>query len=96
MELYAFPSLTLIQYILVAEVDPYFSICLSRDFITKIGGHIVAYWSYMFFRTRYRTQDSLTTKPLSLNHIKTYNLIPININYTIREEEENTFHEPAT
>ena len=36
--LHDFPGCTVIQDILVAKVEPYFSICLSRDFTTQIGG----------------------------------------------------------
>lgn len=40
MALHACPSCTVTQDISVAEVKPYFSICLSRDFTTQIGGFI--------------------------------------------------------
>lgn len=47
MALHACPGCTMIQDIYVAEVKPYFSICLSRDFTTQIGGFISVDWSYM-------------------------------------------------
>lgn len=53
MALYPFPNCTITQDILVAEVDLYFSIYLSRDLTTQRGGHIVVDWSYIIFRTRY-------------------------------------------
>lgn len=37
---------------------------------------------------RYKTKTSLRFEPLDFNHIETYTPIPINMNCTIREEDE--------
>ena len=71
--------LALVQDILVVEVEPYFSICLSRDFTIQIRGHIAIDWSYRLFRTRYGGRASLRVEPLALNHIDTNTPSPINM-----------------
>ena len=97
MALHDFPHCTIVQDISVADIEPYFVICLSRDFTTKIGDQIAKDWSYILFRTRYGAWSSLRVEPLPLQHIETYTPSPINMNCTTREEDEgNTFHEPTT
>ena len=83
MALHACPGCTVVQDISVVEVEPYFAICLSRDFTIQIGGHIVVDWSYMFFRIRYGTKSFIRVETLDLNHIETYTPSPINMKCTI-------------
>ena len=40
MALHACPSCTVTQDISIVELPPHFSICLSRDFISQIGGYV--------------------------------------------------------
>ena len=97
MAWHASPSCTIIQDISIFELPPHFSICLSRDFTAQIGGYIASNWSYMFFRTRYGTKASIKAEPLALDHIETYTPSPINMNCTIRDEdEEDAIHEHTT
>ncbi len=97
MALHACLGCTITQDISVAEVKPQFSICLSRDFTTQIGGYISSDWSYMSFRTRYGTKASIKEEPLSLHHIEPYTPNLINMNYTILEMDENDImSEPTT
>ena len=97
MELHAFPSCTITQDISVEEVKPHFSVYLSKDFTAQIGGYISSNWNYIFFRTRYGTQSSIRIEPLSLNHIDTYTLSPINMNCTILEiDDKDMAQEPTT
>ncbi len=78
MALHACPGCTVIQDISVAEVKPYFAICLSRDFTAQIGGFISADWSYMSFKTRYGANASIRAEPQALYHLVNYQLtIPI-------------------
>lgn len=93
MALCTCPSCTVIQDISIVELPPHFSICLSMDLTTQIGGYIAFDWSYMFFRTIYGTKDSIKT----LNHMETYTPSPVNMNCTIHEEDEGCItHEHAT
>jgi hypothetical protein len=97
MALHACLCCTIVQDISVVEVKPHFSICLSREFTTKIGGYISSDWSYMFFRTRYETKASIKVEPLALHHIEPYTSSPINMNCTIyKEEEGDIVYEPTT
>ena len=97
MTLHACPGYIVIQDMSIVEVSLYFSICLSKDFTTQIGGYIASNWSYMFFRTRYQTKSSIRVEHLSLNHMEMYTPSPININCTIFDEgEEYTSHKHTT
>ena len=42
MTLHACPSCTITQDVSIVELPPHFSICLSRDFTTQIGGYIAS------------------------------------------------------
>ena len=97
MSLHACPGCTVIQDISVAEVKPHFSICLSRDFTTHIGGFISADWSYMSFKTRYGANASIRVEPKALHHTKSYTPNLINMNCPILEmNEDDIVNEPAT
>ena len=97
MALHAYIGCIVVYDILVAEVKPHFSICLSRDFTAQIVGYISFDWSFMFFRTRYGTKASIKAEPLALHHIESYTPNLINMNCTILEEDENDVaNEPAT
>ena len=97
MTLHACPCCTVTQAISIVELPTHFSICLSRDFTTQIGGYIAPDWSFLFFKTRYGTKTSIRVRPLVLDHIEAYIPSPINVDYTSHEEDEGyTFHEHAT
>ena len=97
MALHAFSGCTMTQDISIAEVKPHFSICLSRDFTSQIGGYISFDWSYMSFRTRYGAKASIRAEPLSLHHTEPYTPNLINMNCTILEIDENDIvNEPTT
>ena len=64
---------------------------------TQIGGYIAFDWSYIFFKTRYGTKESIEVEPLALDHIETYTPSPISMNCTTHDEdEEDTIHEHTT
>ena len=97
MALHACLGCTVVQDISIAEVKPHFSICLSRDFTTQIGGYISSNWAYMFFRTRYGTKASIRAEQSALHHIEPYTPNLINMNYIILEIDENAIeNEPIT
>jgi len=97
MALHACPCCTVTQDISIAQVKPHFSICLSRDFTTQIGGYMSSNWSYMSLRTRYGAKDSITVEPLALHHTEPYTPNLINVNCTILEMDENDIvNEPTT
>ena len=49
----------------------------------------------MFFITRYGIEYSIREEPLALNHIDTYTIIPINMNFSIHEiDDKGMTHEP--
>ena len=97
MAIHVCPGCTITQYISIIEVKPHFAICLSRDFIAQIGGCISSDWSYMFFRTIYRTKDSIKVEPPALHYIELYTPSIINMNCTILEMDENDIvNEPTT
>ena len=97
MALHACPGCTITQDISDVEVKPHFSIYLSRDFTTQIGGYISFDQSYMSFRTRYGDESSIKVEPLSLHHTKPYTPNLINMNCTILEMDENEIvNEPTT
>ena len=89
MVLHACPTCTIVIDISIVELPILLDIFLSRDFTSEIGGYITSNWSYMLCIARYRTK--------TLDHIETYSPSPINMNFTIHDEdEENTIHEHTT
>ena len=72
LTLHVCPTFYIPQDIFVIDLPPYFSICLSREFIAKIGGYLSIDWSHMLFRTRYGTKVTIRSKLLVKNHIEPY------------------------
>ena len=75
--------------IYVIDLPPYFAMCLSRDFTTKIGGYLSSDWSYMLFRTRYGTKVIIKSESLAKDHIEPYVPCAINANLVSFEKEDH-------
>lgn len=91
LTLHASPSFAIHQDIHVIDLLPHFTICLSWDFIAKLGGFLSSDWSHLFFRTRYGMKVTIKSEPLTKDHIKPYSPSPINTNlYATSAMEEQT------
>ncbi|KAH9289487.1 hypothetical protein KI387_033604 [Taxus chinensis] len=67
--LHACPNVSILQDVTVVDLPPYFALCLSRDFTTKIGGYLSSDWS-LFFTTHYGTKVTINSEPLARFHIE--------------------------
>lgn len=48
LTLQACPNFVIPQDMYIVDLPPHFFICLSRDFIAKLGGYLFADWSHLF------------------------------------------------
>lgn len=94
LTLHTCPNFSIPQEVYVIELPPYFVICLSLDFTTKIGGYLSFDWSHMLFRTRYGTKVTIKSEPVAKNHIEPYNLSVVNattvVNCALFDQEDIT------
>lgn len=52
LTLFACPSITVSQEVVVIDIPLVFGLHLSRDFTTKIGGYLSLDWSHLILRTK--------------------------------------------
>lgn len=88
LTLHACPNFVIPQDMYIVDLPPYFSICLSRDFTTKLRGYIFANWSHLCFRTWYGTKVTIKSEPQATCHLEPYTPSPINEDLAIRDHEE--------
>lgn len=81
--LHASPNFSILLDIYIIDLLALFTICLSREFTTKIGGYLSSDWSHMLFHTRYGTKVTIKSEPLASHHIEPYVSNTINVNYLI-------------
>ena len=60
--LHASPNFSILLDIYFIDLPALFSICLSREFTTKIGGYLSSDWSHMLFHTRYGTKVTIKSE----------------------------------
>lgn len=79
---------TILQDISIIDLPTHSTICLSRDFTTKMGGYITVDWSFMVFRTGYVTHASIKVEPLFMNHVELYMISLEDMRCNLFDEEE--------
>ncbi|KAH9311632.1 hypothetical protein KI387_026667, partial [Taxus chinensis] len=88
LTLHTCPNVTILQDVSVIYFPPLFALCLSRDFIAKIGGYLSVDWSHMLFRTRYGTKVTIRSEPIANFHIEPHTSSQINANYSAFDQED--------
>ena len=88
LTLHACPHFSIQKDVYVIYLPPYFSICLSRDFIAKIEGYLSYGWYHMLFRTRYGTKVTIKSKLLAKDHIEPYVPSALNENLVSFDKED--------
>lgn len=79
--MHACPTFSIPQDIYVIDLPPYFGLCLSREFIAKIGGYLSSDWTHMIFRTRYGTKVNIQSEVLARDIIEPDTPSTVNTNY---------------
>lgn len=69
LTLFVCPSVIVSQEVVVIDIPPIFSLCLSRDFTAKIGGYLSLDWSHLILRTQHGAKLKILSEPLHTEHI---------------------------
>lgn len=69
LTLFACPSVTVSQEVVVIDIPPVFGLCLSRDFTAKIGGYLSLDWSHLILRTQHGAKLKIFSEPLHTEHV---------------------------
>lgn len=69
LTLFACPSITVSQEVVVIDIPPIFGLCLSRDFTAKIGGYLSLDWSHLILHTKRGAKLKILSEPLHVEHV---------------------------
>lgn len=69
LTLFACPSVSVSQEVIVIDIPPIFGLCLSHNFTTKIGGYLSLDWSHLILQTQHGAKLKILLEPLLTEHI---------------------------
>lgn len=88
LTLFACPSVTVSQEVMVIDIPPVFGLYLSRYFTTKIGGYMSLDWSHLILRTQHVAKLKILSEPLHAKHIAHQALINFEPTHTSISNDE--------
>lgn len=88
LTLFACPSVTMSQEVVVIGIPPIFGLCLSRDFTTKIRGYLSLAWSHLILRTQHGAKLKILSEPLHIEHVVDQAMLNFEPTHTSISNEE--------